>query len=599
MIDGPDLIWTEDGPPRSGRFGDVYFSAEDGLAESRAVFLAGCGLPGAWASRRRFVVAETGFGAGLNVLALLDLWRRAGSPGGVLHVFTIEAYPLSREEAARVHARWPELAEASAALLAGWPARTPGFHRIDLPTFDAIVDVAHLEAAEALAAWTGRADAWFLDGFAPAANESIWRDAVLDGIAARSAPGARLATFTVAGRVRRGLAERGFAVERKPGFGRKRERLEARFAGRPAAEPAPPSVAIVGAGIAGASLARAFGALGLAPAVLDPGGPAAGASGNAAALVTPRFDAGGGPVAALYAQAFRRAVALYRTTASAAVVAQGVLQLEATDRDAPRFDKVAAQPFWPENTLRRLDAGEVASRLGEPVARGGLDLTEALTVDPVGVVRGWLHGVRVERRGIARLQPADDGWRLFDPDGLELGRYDAVCVAAGPQAAALVGAPLFPVRGQATVVEGVRADALAWGGYLAPTRAGVLFGATHDRGDASDDPRPADDARNLAALAAALPAFLEQLRGRPTNGRASVRAAVADRLPVAGPVPGRPGLFVLGGLGSRGFATAPLLAEHLAAIVAGAPSPLPSALGATVEPDRPAARWRDEAGVSR
>jgi tRNA U34 5-methylaminomethyl-2-thiouridine-forming methyltransferase MnmC len=96
-----DLTWSEDGAPRSARFGDVYFSKDDGLAESRAVFLQGCGLPEAWAGRQQFTVAELGFGTGLNIIALLDLWRREGPPDGRLNVFSIEAFPLTAEEAAR------------------------------------------------------------------------------------------------------------------------------------------------------------------------------------------------------------------------------------------------------------------------------------------------------------------------------------------------------------------------------------------------------------------------------------------------------------------------------------------------------------------
>src|ERR1700749_2756366 len=92
LRDGSPLIWTEDGQPRSRLYDDVYFSAEDGLAEARAVFLAGCGLPGAWAGRARFTVGELGFGTGLNIAALLDLWRRQRPPEGRLHVFTIEAH---------------------------------------------------------------------------------------------------------------------------------------------------------------------------------------------------------------------------------------------------------------------------------------------------------------------------------------------------------------------------------------------------------------------------------------------------------------------------------------------------------------------------
>ncbi|MFN3932898.1 MAG: tRNA (5-methylaminomethyl-2-thiouridine)(34)-methyltransferase MnmD, partial [Brevundimonas sp.] len=287
----PRLVWTADGAPRSGRFDDVYFSREDGLAESRAVFLAGCGLPEAWRGRRRFTVAELGFGTGLNIAALLELWRREGPTDGRLNIFSVEGYPLTRDEAAQALANWPELADVARALLDGWPAATPGFHRIDLPGFNATLDLAVGEAAWALAQWSGRADAWFLDGFAPSTNPGMWSDAVLDGVAARSEPGARVATFTVAGSVRRGLAERGFVVEKKPGHGRKRERLEARLRGGGAAGPAP-TIAVIGAGIAGAALARAFAAAGADCTVVEGAGPGAGGSGFPAALVTPRLDAG-------------------------------------------------------------------------------------------------------------------------------------------------------------------------------------------------------------------------------------------------------------------------------------------------------------------
>ncbi|MDP3369305.1 MAG: tRNA (5-methylaminomethyl-2-thiouridine)(34)-methyltransferase MnmD, partial [Brevundimonas sp.] len=231
----PRLFWTDEGAPRSGRFDDVYFSSEDGLAETRAVFLAGCGLPEAWARRAHFTVAELGFGTGLNIAALLDLWRRTRPAGGRLSVFSVEGFPLDRDEAARALATWPEIGEAARALLDAWPAATPGFHRLDLPGFDATLDLAVGDVAPALSQWTGRADAWFLDGFAPSTNPAMWSDAVLDGITARSAPGARVATFTVAGAVRRGLAGRGFTVDKRSGHGRKRERLEARAPAAPIA----------------------------------------------------------------------------------------------------------------------------------------------------------------------------------------------------------------------------------------------------------------------------------------------------------------------------------------------------------------------------
>ena len=580
----PRLVWTEDGAPRSGRFDDVYFSREDGLAESRAVFLAGCGLPEAWRGRRRFTVAELGFGTGLNIAALLDLWRREGPADGRLHIFSVEGFPLDRDEAARALDAWPELAGPVRALLDGWPPPTPGFHRIDLPGFNATLDLVVGEAVWALSQWSGRADAWFLDGFAPSTNPGMWSDAVLDGVAARSAAGARVATFTVAGAVRRGLSERGFTVEKRPGHGRKRERLEARLPGARDIDAAP-AVAIIGAGIAGAALVRAFTALGLTCTVVEEASPGAGGSGFPSALVTPRLDAGDAGIAALYAQALSRARALYAAVPGA-VLADSVLQLEQAARDAGRFAKVAAQDLWPEGAMTPLDAAACAERLGEPAETGGLLMRDALALDPRPVLDAWLAEADRVTASVARLEPASGGWRLLDPAGGPILEAAIVVVAAGWGAAALApDLPLGPVRGQADWVDAVTGSPVAWGGYATPTATGLLFGATHDRGDTTIGTDAASTTRNLQTLDARLPQLAARVAAAgPPVSRAAIRATTPNRLPLAGAL--APGLFVLGGLGSRGFCAAPLLAEHIAAVALAAPSPLPSGLARRVEPNR-------------
>lgn len=575
-MDRADIDWGEDGAPRSRRFDDVYFSRTGGLEESRAVFLAGCGLPDAWRGRRRFVVGELGFGTGLNILALLELWRRAREPGARLDIFSVEGFPLPRPDAARALAAWPELADLAAPLLTAWP-EARGFHRIDFPELGARLDLAVMEAADALAARDGRADAWFLDGFSPARNPEMWREEVLALVAARSAPGARAATFTVAGAVRRGLAAQGFEVSRRPGFGAKAERLEAWMPGVPAERAGPRSVCIIGGGIAGAALARAFRAEGVTPVVIDDGG--GGASGNPAALVTPRLDAGGGVPARLHAQAFARARALYGRETPDAIIARGTLQLETADRDAARFERIAASDLFAPGALVRLSPEEAGERLGEPGVRGGVWITEGLVVEPARALAAWLSGAEVRTARVAGFAADDGGWRVLGEGGEVLAEAEIVCLAAGFESAAL--APelkLQPVRGQASFARASEAPTpAAWGGYVIPTRQGLLFGATHDRDQTGLDLRAEDHLRNLQHLAKTRPALAGAIDPASLEGRAGLRASTPDRLPYACEV--RPGLFALTGLGGRGFVLSPLLAEHIAAKALGAPSPLPLDLG--------------------
>jgi tRNA 5-methylaminomethyl-2-thiouridine biosynthesis bifunctional protein len=579
-----DLIWDDDGTPRSGRFGDIYFSPEDGLAETRAVFLEGCGLPEGFAGRDHFCVAELGFGTGLNMAALLMLWSDHAEPGARLSLFSIEGFPLSREEAARALSAWPGLEPATRALLDVWPPSTPGMHRLDLPAFNATLDLAVGPVEQGLSSWTGSADAWFLDGFSPATNPDMWSPEVMAQVAARSRPGARLATFTVAGAVRRGLGEAGFTVDKRPGHGRKRERLEAVRNETPVPEVAPADIVVLGAGIAGAALARAFAAQGRTVEVIEAEGPGAGASGFDAALVTPRLDVGDADLAAGFAQALGRAGQLYDAI-DGAVLARGVLQLPGRDRDIDRHAKVADQPIWPDGHMSVLSIPEVSEHLGEAVDTPGLLMADARVVRPSAVLSAWLPS-GIARATVARIGREAEGWILYDADGAVLRRTACLILAGGAGTAALrPDLALQPVRGQVEVASGVAAPpAVAWGGYAIPTGEGLLFGATHDRDDTGTEVRAGDTRRNCAALADRFPGLAERAGQGPFRSRAATRATTPDRLPCAGQLD--EGLYVLGGLGSRGFCLAPLLAEHIAALCLDRPSPMPGAVARRFDPHR-------------
>lgn len=211
---GHGLTWRDGGVPVSRRFDDPFFSLEGGLAETAHVFHAGNDL----AARLRdgFRIAETGFGTGLNLLATVALWQGLGRPGMIAFT-SFEAYPLSPQEMAAAHAGFPALAALSGPFLDLW---AQGARRFALGGVS--VEVIAGDAAQTLPAWPGQADAWFLDGFAPAKNPGLWSADLMAAVARHTAPGGTFATYTAAGEVRRALEAAGFAVERVPGFGRKR-----------------------------------------------------------------------------------------------------------------------------------------------------------------------------------------------------------------------------------------------------------------------------------------------------------------------------------------------------------------------------------------
>ena len=214
MTEPAALDWRDGVIPVSTRFDDPYFSLNDGLSETRHVFLAGNRL--AERLRDGFQVAELGFGTGLNLLALQILWAGMGAPG-TLRFTSFEAFPMQAEDIARALDHFPEARAVAGPFLSQWAA---GQRRLSLLGIEAEIVIG--DARQTLPAWAGRADAWFLDGFSPAKNPELWADDLMGEVAAHTAAQGTFATYTAAGAVRRALSAAGFAVERQPGHGRKR-----------------------------------------------------------------------------------------------------------------------------------------------------------------------------------------------------------------------------------------------------------------------------------------------------------------------------------------------------------------------------------------
>ncbi|MEO0814061.1 MAG: tRNA (5-methylaminomethyl-2-thiouridine)(34)-methyltransferase MnmD, partial [Myxococcota bacterium] len=242
-------------PPRSELYDDVYFSP-DGWAEKRQVFVEGAKLEERWRGRPRFVVGELGFGCGLSMLAT---WHAAQTHPGFVQFVSVEGHPLGRDQIQEGLSAFPELQPLVERFLRQYPERPPGpgVHHFDLSERFALTLFVG-DVNDVLQDVDGAVDAWFLDGFAPAKNPAMWSASVLARVAALSARGATLGSYTASGEVRRILEASGFHIERVEGFGNKRHRIVGAYVGTPRRVASPRSVAIVGAGIAGASLARSL-----------------------------------------------------------------------------------------------------------------------------------------------------------------------------------------------------------------------------------------------------------------------------------------------------------------------------------------------------
>jgi tRNA 5-methylaminomethyl-2-thiouridine biosynthesis bifunctional protein len=600
MPPAPALDWTQEGVPVSRAFQDVYYSRAGGLAETEAVFLHGCGLPEGWARQRCFSIGELGFGAGLNALATWRLWRKHRPPGATLHFTSLESHPLDARDAARAHAHFPEIQTLSALLLKRWPVRTYGPQRLWFEADGFCLTVWIGTAQTVLPHIHGRFDAWFLDGFSPSKNPEMWGPDVWAEVARLSAPGARLATYSVAGAVRRGLEQAGFAVTREAGFGAKRERLEACFQASPPASgdlfgPAPMQrgdIAIVGGGIAGASVALALRRRGLSPSLFQ---AEPGASANPRALVFPRLDRTDAPISVFYRAAYLYALDAY--TGAGLIESPGLVRFGAAQA-------LLADPPLPETHLLAHGADAVLHPL-------------AGAVDPIAVTEAFLAGApRGPAGAIDAIERAPQGGWLLIRDGRAVFETPNLVLATGAAIKSL--APWLPQqisRGQvdwAGLAGAAPPTPLSGEGYAMGWGERLLFGATFDPvtevGDTS--PTPDASARNRARLARLAPDFCTRLTAHELGARVSYRVAAPDRAPWVGPAPDLAvfaarwagplsrgmhvtdpaphlaGLYVLGGFGARGFSTAPLAGEALAAEMLQEPWPLDAQGRAAIHPMR-------------
>lgn len=541
--------------PVSRTFGDVYYDP-NGPAEVARAFLG----PAAFEARTSdpggsFTVGELGFGTGLNFCVAAQASRCR------LHFISVERHPLTPAHLQRSLARWAnefplahDLAEAYPPLIPGWHRRRFDSGRIQLSVYfgDAADGLADLEQQQRRGV-----DAWFLDGFAPRRNPSMWRRELFEAMARLSARRATVTTFTAAGQVRRDLTASGFEIRRVDQRPHKRHTAAGVYTGSGRDFVPPSKTVVLGAGLAGTATARALAEKGIAVTLVDKDQRMAqGASGIPAAVLHPRLSPGASPLAGFRIHAF--AFAAQRCRGLPGTTANGVLQLPGPTMDADKLRRIA--DATPSEVAEHLDPGRATERAGIAIDDPGLFFPRALTIDGRCLTEALGAHPGIE---IAALQ-SEDALPMVRATGSNTDGFDWLEVTGLAGQMDRFGCdrpPRLPIVGNGTVV---------------PAPDSVWTGATYEYRPWTTSDATSANAHRFRRLFGEVPGkSLERFRG--------IRAVTSDRLPVIGC---SEGVWFNLGHGSHGTTTAILGAEIVASAIAGEVAPVTSEILGLVRPGR-------------
>ncbi|MBT0724087.1 bifunctional tRNA (5-methylaminomethyl-2-thiouridine)(34)-methyltransferase MnmD/FAD-dependent 5-carboxymethylaminomethyl-2-thiouridine(34) oxidoreductase MnmC [Rosenbergiella sp. S61] len=639
------LHWNEQGTPVSQFFDDVYFSNANGLEETRYVFLEGNRLFTRLidTDQDAFIVAETGFGTGLNFLTLWQSYQQLGCQNSAkklprLHFISCEKYPLMLADLELAHHHWPELATFSRALRQQWPDALPGCHRLIFEQGQITVDLWFGDINDMLedlkANLVQKVDAWFLDGFAPSKNPDMWSESLFSTLATTAKADGTFATFTAAGFVRRGLEQAGFTVTRRKGFAHKREMLVGQLASLPDYSnptpwyPRPPAkskeIAIVGGGIASACLCVALVRRGWhVTHYCADAKPAENASGNRQGAVYPLLHAQDPHLATFFSAAFTFAKRFYQGLPLTFEYQWcGVLQLGWDDKSRKKIDQLVALSL-PPSLAKYVNADEASQLAGLDIEHSGIFYPEGGWLSPAEVtakIFDWVSSQGVVCHwgyGVENLQQQPNGdWQLGFVRGGHA-QHHQVVLANGHQLSHFTqteSLPVYPVAGQVSHVDEQQplsqlSTVLCYEGYLTPlstTHRTHCIGASYRRGVADCQYSQAEQLTNKQRLAQCLPnSAWASTFTISDQARIAVRCATRDHLPMVGALsdyrqfvaePAKPkeemvesyhpGVYLLGGFGSRGLCSAPLAAELLASQLGGEPLPLDQSTLNALHPGR-------------
>jgi len=629
-----NLQWR-DGQPYSPDFDDVYFSADNGIEETEHVFIHHNRLQPRFEQNTQgiFTIAETGFGSGLNFLIAVKHWLQLSKPWQTLYFYSVENTPLTAEDLIRAQNAWPELKAIAEPLQQQYTAASYGFHQFELYQGRVKLVLMLGEVETMLAQLQAPVDAWFLDGFAPGSNPDMWSEQVFSHIQRLSHSGTSLSTYTAAGFVRRGLIDKGFAIEKVSGIGKKRHMLAGTLTSKgedihrsdqpwyenvsrdttrdtAIAIEENKSVSIIGAGIAGISSAWALVKRGYQVEIFEAASAlGAAASGNPRGMIMPRLSLQDSADAEFYTSAYFYALRCLQALDPQQQSWQqtGGLQLPSSERSKKQMAN------YPQDVslAQTLDAQAASEICGLNIEHTVHYFARAACVFPQQVLQKMIGEMGDALKinydtSIESFDYVDGCWELKNQHRGMVGKTRHLILANAwqlkkyPQLAHIY---LQPARGQLSYYQdNPRSKKLkmpvSFEGYIMPAHEHQhISGASFELDDCSIQLRDEEADANLREINH----WFKHLFVEKDNcgGRAAVRAVTPDRVPIVGNVAlscalhndygdlykgkpackyplsnNLPGLYVNSGYGARGFSSAFLCSELLAAIICDEPLPV-------------------------
>lgn len=586
MIKNAEIHFNNLGTPVADNFNDVYFSNDDGLSESDYVFYQQNNMPYRLQNhdQTHFVIAETGFGTGLN---FLNTWQQFKNhltnrqhPNREvhnleqqnvkrLHFISFEKYPIKATELKKALQVWPTLAPLTDQLLKKYPINLAGCHRLEFDNGQIILDLHFGDVQESIAAMSnpaqGLIDAWYLDGFAPSKNPEMWQQSLFNAMVNLSRTSATFATFTAAGFVRRGLAEAGFTVQKVKGHGNKREMLTgyltqandahstpAYFAHQPSALS---NVAVIGGGIASSAVIYSLAKRGIgAQLFCQDSQLAMGASHNVQGAVYPHLQAKNSPHSELFAHSFLYAKRLYQQLTENGFHYDhqwcGVLQHAVKQPLAERHQNIENKQLWPTELMHSVTPEQGDEIAGVCTGYSGVYFPLGGWVNPPQLVNALFQQAQALTAiqshfncDIEALEKTSQGW-LLKSHGQLFGPFSDVIICAGEHSdrfAQTQSLPIVGVRGQVSHVQASAASrqlktVLCHKGYFTPAYLDHhCMGATFEKNSKSRAVTEQDNQTNREQLLNfyGQTEFATSL-GKVTAAKAAVRCSFIDHLPMAG-----------------------------------------------------------------